>query len=139
MVTRVIPLLKVYSREPITIALVDKRLELSAPVTPGSAAVGIQISHYITQVGQYGSRKAENSKQASSTASSDDQKGFSGLKDIQVGSKICLELEKNSCGTRQSRNLEKYVLNRAQKNLRRKLQVFCIGGTVALRSPIPTF
>ena len=93
----------------------------------------------ISQVGQYGSRKAENSKQASSTASSDDQKGFSGLKDIQVGSKICLELEKNSCGTRQSRNLEKYVLNRAQKNLRRKLQVFCIGGTVALRSPIPTF
>ena len=59
------------------------------------------------QVGRYGSRKAENSKQASSTASSDDQKGFSGLKDMQVGSKICLELEKNSCGTRQSRNLEK--------------------------------
>ena len=88
---------------------------------------------------QYGSRKAENSKQASSTVSSDDQKGVSGLKDIQVSSKICLELEKNSCGTRQSQNLEKYVLNRAQKNLRRKLQVFCIGGTVALRSPIPTF
>ena len=61
------------------------------------------------------------------------------IKDIQVGSKIFLELEKNSCGTRQSRNLEKYILNRAQKNLRRKMQVFGIGGTVALRSPIPTF
>ena len=50
----------------------------------------------ISQVGQYGSRKAENSKQASSTASSDDQKGFSGLKDIAVGDNYCLELVKNS-------------------------------------------
>ena len=68
------------------------------------------------KVSQCGSRKAENSKQASSTASSDDQKGFLGLKDILVGSKISLELEKNSRGSRQSRNLDKYVLNRAQKN-----------------------
>ena len=39
----------------------------------------------------------------------------------------------------QSKYLEKFKLNRATENRRRKSKVFCMYGTVALRSPIPTF
>ena len=39
----------------------------------------------------------------------------------------------------QSKHLKKFKSNRAVKNRRRKSKVFCMYGTVALRSPIPTF
>ena len=39
----------------------------------------------------------------------------------------------------QRKHLEKFKSNRATKNRRRKSEVFCMYGTVALQSPIPTF
>ena len=39
----------------------------------------------------------------------------------------------------QCKHLEKFKSNRATKNPRRKSKVFSMYGTVALRSPIPTF
>ena len=39
----------------------------------------------------------------------------------------------------QNKHLEKFILNRATENRRRKSKVFCMYGTVALHSPIPTF
>ena len=39
----------------------------------------------------------------------------------------------------QCKYLEKFKSNRGTKNRRRKSKVFCMYGTVALLSPIPTF
>ena len=39
----------------------------------------------------------------------------------------------------QCKHLEKYKSNRAKKNRFRKSKVFCMYGTVALRSPLPNF
>jgi hypothetical protein len=55
------------------------------------------------------------------------------IKYIQAGNNICLELGNKRDLIEQSLKVKKYILS-AQKNLRRKLQLFCTRGSVVLRS-----